>query len=317
MLGGSASLRAKPDLNHTEYAYREAVNRLKFMLADSYNSCKANIRHSLEPDSSDAVSVGVRRPSREPAAPTALSFSQTVDRPDLSEFSKSIQPSYSSRYANPSRFYSPRCHGNAAVTAPLPSTSTALLRPADYGVKPATLAPAEAAKPPVELMQFIEKQEGYIEQLERESQFCRVSSTGAEALRAPLTRVSLRSAGRTEQHPEQGEGRHIGERAAHGAGEDGPRAVGHVGERQQRLRPRLAAREADDLGAEHRVRVADQRAGGAAGPGGDRHQEPLAGEPPAAAEARAVGGLGHRHLLQAADRDAAEVISVEADAVSD
>ncbi len=30
-------------------------------------------------------------------------------------------------------------------------------------------------RPPPEILNFIEKQEGYIEQLERESQFCRVS----------------------------------------------------------------------------------------------------------------------------------------------
>lgn len=34
---------------------------------------------------------------------------------------------------------------------------------------------ADASRPPPEILNFIEKQEGYIEQLERESQFCRVS----------------------------------------------------------------------------------------------------------------------------------------------
>lgn len=34
---------------------------------------------------------------------------------------------------------------------------------------------ADPSRPPPEILNFIEKQEGYIEQLERESQFCRVS----------------------------------------------------------------------------------------------------------------------------------------------
>lgn len=37
------------------------------------------------------------------------------------------------------------------------------------------LTDTNAARPPPEILNFIEKQEGYIEQLERESQFCRVS----------------------------------------------------------------------------------------------------------------------------------------------
>ena len=36
-------------------------------------------------------------------------------------------------------------------------------------------ASAAGGRPPPEILNFIEKQEGYIEQLERESQFCRVS----------------------------------------------------------------------------------------------------------------------------------------------
>lgn len=48
----------KPNLNHTEYAYREAVNRLKSMLNDSYSACKSNgRRHGYESDDTDNVSV--------------------------------------------------------------------------------------------------------------------------------------------------------------------------------------------------------------------------------------------------------------------
>lgn len=46
----------KPNLNHTEYAYREAVSRLKSMLADSYSACKSR-RHGYESDDPDRDSV--------------------------------------------------------------------------------------------------------------------------------------------------------------------------------------------------------------------------------------------------------------------
>jgi hypothetical protein len=38
------------------------------------------------------------------------------------------------------------------------------------------LVPAGSTQPPSELLNFIEKQESYIEQLEKESNFCRVRS---------------------------------------------------------------------------------------------------------------------------------------------
>lgn len=54
-------LYKKPNLNHTEYAYREAVNRLKCMLAESYSPSKhssiINRRHGYESDDTDNISV--------------------------------------------------------------------------------------------------------------------------------------------------------------------------------------------------------------------------------------------------------------------
>lgn len=47
----------KPNLNHTEYAYREAVNRLKSMLADSYSAVRSNRRYGYESDVGDSASV--------------------------------------------------------------------------------------------------------------------------------------------------------------------------------------------------------------------------------------------------------------------
>lgn len=51
-------LYKKANLNHTEYAYRDAVNRLKSMLSDSYSAVKQNTRRpGYESDDTDNLSV--------------------------------------------------------------------------------------------------------------------------------------------------------------------------------------------------------------------------------------------------------------------
>lgn len=52
-----------------------------------------------------------------------------------------------------------------------------LLKPFNFQttfITPAPSQTSESNQPPSELLNFIDKQESYIEQLERESQFCRV-----------------------------------------------------------------------------------------------------------------------------------------------
>lgn len=56
-----------------------------------------------------------------------------------------------------------------------PAESIASLQPNQYVPSTNTAQAVQTVAPPPELLQFIEKQEGYIEQLERESQFCRVN----------------------------------------------------------------------------------------------------------------------------------------------
>lgn len=52
------SLHKKVSLNHTEYAYHDAVNRLKSMLADTYNTVKHNSRRAIyDFDDTDNISV--------------------------------------------------------------------------------------------------------------------------------------------------------------------------------------------------------------------------------------------------------------------
>lgn len=76
-----------------------------------------------------------------------------------------------SRYNSIRRYYSPHSYLNDtnASAAIKSAESHGSLPPSHYATSCAN------AQAPPELIQFIEKQEGYIEQLERESQFCRVS----------------------------------------------------------------------------------------------------------------------------------------------
>lgn len=106
---------------------------------------------------------------------------KTVERPVISEISKYLP---NSRYGSLKRYTS----GYSAYTNQSPSAkctnvpSTSLLQvPHSHATHlptsshlPTSLTDGNRAPP--EILNFIEKQEGYIEQLERESQFCRVSS---------------------------------------------------------------------------------------------------------------------------------------------
>lgn len=48
----------RPNLNHTDYAYREAVNRLKSMLTDTYSVAKQHAKRSdYESDDAENISV--------------------------------------------------------------------------------------------------------------------------------------------------------------------------------------------------------------------------------------------------------------------
>lgn len=117
---------------------------------------------------------------------TIVSITQKViERPALTEISKYIPPAgLSSRYLNSNRCYGTAySSGSQSNVLKSAESLTSLQAHNPYGTStfPTTSAvvpPAPAAtivQPNNELLQFIEKQEGYIEQLERESQFCRVS----------------------------------------------------------------------------------------------------------------------------------------------
>uniref|UniRef100_A0A182IKQ7 Uncharacterized protein n=1 Tax=Anopheles atroparvus TaxID=41427 RepID=A0A182IKQ7_ANOAO len=161
-------LYKKKTFDFTDYAYREAVNRLKFLLTEAYEPTKA------------ATSFYYRTVDD---GKSEVSDSQSVvERPSLTEVSKYFPSTAVSRYGGGGggtlgRRYSflhrdPMGAGHAGTSpgALKPALSNSSLHPTPSVIASQSL---EVAQPPPELLGFIEKQESYIEQLERESQYCR------------------------------------------------------------------------------------------------------------------------------------------------
>lgn len=98
----------------------------------------------------------------------------------ISEISKYLP---NSRYGSLKKYtsgYSAYTNQNPGAKPNVPSTSL-LQVPHSHATHLPTsshmsTSVTDANRPPPEILNFIEKQEGYIEQLERESQFCRVSN---------------------------------------------------------------------------------------------------------------------------------------------
>ncbi|GAB0087756.1 uncharacterized protein DMENIID0001_021010 [Sergentomyia squamirostris] len=139
----------KKGVDFTDFAYREAVNRLKYLLAESYTPSKFSYHRSMTESGDDT------------------DYQSVAERPALSEISKYFPQSTALTQYNTRRL----------GEFPLPKENYPL------GLKPSystsSLQQSEIAQftdvnaPPQELMNFIERQEHYIEQLEKESQFCR------------------------------------------------------------------------------------------------------------------------------------------------
>lgn len=103
-----------------------------------------------------------------------------MERPVISEISKYLPPS---RYNSLKKYTSGYpAYTNQSPGAKPNATSNLLQVPHSHSHPHATHLTgsipsstlADPNRPPPEILNFIEKQEGYIEQLERESQFCRV-----------------------------------------------------------------------------------------------------------------------------------------------
>ncbi|XP_019892315.2 uncharacterized protein LOC101890090 isoform X1 [Musca domestica] len=184
--GGGINKKTKT-MDYTNYAYNEAVGRLKLMLAsESYSPSKtasSSYLRNINDDSADNYSDNM----------------STIDRPVYADISKYLSPSQKNRLgatittasyrpkktlsgfssaskenlAMPSSLYQP---ATQPITTALANPSTATI---DYyssvgASKPLhTTPPTDSVQAPVEIFNFIEKQEDYIEQLEKESKYCR------------------------------------------------------------------------------------------------------------------------------------------------
>ncbi|KAJ3662136.1 hypothetical protein Zmor_006495 [Zophobas morio] len=136
--GGKMDFRKRPD--YADTAYREAVGRLRILLAESYTPIKRPLREldsaGEDTDNQSLISAGSRT-------------SKIATRPYYQYLSML-----------PKRYY-------------YPSIRPTSIMPADTEKHNSSAAKLENNSAPPELMSFIEKQEDYIEQLEKESRFCR------------------------------------------------------------------------------------------------------------------------------------------------
>ncbi|EDV94942.1 GH13597 [Drosophila grimshawi] len=147
-------------MDYTNYAYNEAVGRLKVMLADnSYTATpklvgnpSAYLRNFNE-DSGDNFSDNL----------------SVIERPVFSDISKYLSPSQKSRISSyrPKKSYN---SGYLSVSKENLATNPSVYASSSVPVPP---LPTDSVQAPVEIFSFIEKQEDYIEQLEKESKYCR------------------------------------------------------------------------------------------------------------------------------------------------
>lgn len=151
-------------MDFTDNAYKEAVNRLKFLLNETYSPTKVSTFYNRHfEDSGDDTD------------------NQSINsRPVLSEISKYIPPASNlSRYDNVKKLINYPNYTAKDSTYPVTSNFNRLkVSPSPIPIiqtsTPQNLHTTNLSEPPPpELLNFIEKQESYIEQLERESQFCR------------------------------------------------------------------------------------------------------------------------------------------------
>ncbi|XP_017119156.1 uncharacterized protein LOC108140710 isoform X2 [Drosophila elegans] len=156
---GGISKKSKT-MDYTNYAYNEAVGRLKVMLADnSYVAPKlgggvSSYLRNFNEDSGDNFSDNL----------------SVIERPVFSDISKYLSPSQKTRISSyrPKKSYT---SGYLSASKENLATTPALY-PSSSSV-PAAPLPSDSVPAPVEIFSFIEKQEDYIEQLEKESKYCR------------------------------------------------------------------------------------------------------------------------------------------------
>lgn len=164
-----ALVTKKKPFDYNDHHYRDAIGRLKMMLNDVYvptkYSSNSSIFKSVTDDETDTTENTI------------------IERPAMKEMSKyySYKP-YTSYTAASSSHYKPtisnhpsRLKQRAACNKIWRISNLLSVGGGGSGYASEALLSVGNTQPPSELLNFIEKQESYIEQLERESNFCRVS----------------------------------------------------------------------------------------------------------------------------------------------
>lgn len=159
----STALMKKKNFDYNDHNYRDAIGRLKMMLADSYAPAKysssSSIFKSVTDDETDTTDNTI------------------IERPVMKEVSKYYPYKPYSTFSTASSYlHKP----SQKLQVPSRAKKTKLSKKAwkhfilvgSYSSE--GLLPVGNTQPPNELLNFIEKQESYIEQLEKESNFCRV-----------------------------------------------------------------------------------------------------------------------------------------------
>ncbi|XP_022222255.2 serologically defined colon cancer antigen 8 homolog isoform X4 [Drosophila obscura] len=157
-------------MDYTNYAYNEAVGRLKVMLADnSYTPPKVGA----------SASAAYLRNFNEDSGDNFSDNLSVIERPVFSDISKYLSPSQKSRMSSyrPKKTYGMQPMGNQyglSVSKENLSSMAALYSGSNVpAAQPPPPLATDSVQAPVEIFSFIEKQEDYIEQLEKESKYCR------------------------------------------------------------------------------------------------------------------------------------------------
>ncbi|XP_050300874.1 serologically defined colon cancer antigen 8 homolog isoform X2 [Anthonomus grandis grandis] len=143
-------IRRKPD--YADTAYREAVGRLRILMAESYIPTRRI--------------YGSSRPIRELDSAGEETDNQSI-LSGASRTSRRPHYNYSFNPITPKKYYYPPLKSNVGTLR-----SESVVEKSLPHQEPSKVELHPTAAPP-ELMSFIERQEDYIEQLEKESRFCR------------------------------------------------------------------------------------------------------------------------------------------------
>nr|XP_036228789.1 serologically defined colon cancer antigen 8 homolog isoform X3 [Bactrocera oleae] len=173
----AAHKKSKP-MDYTNYAYNEAVSRLKLMLAESYAPPRGGGAGSIA--GGNGASGAYMRHVNEDSTDNYSDNLSVIERPVYSDISKYLSPAQKSRISPGVRSKSKPFNAfssskeNLTLQMPYAASTTTVTAPLDYYAPNKTQQPVtDGVHAPVEIFNFIEKQEDYIEQLEKESKYCR------------------------------------------------------------------------------------------------------------------------------------------------